>query len=535
MYLKTFGICLVVGLALGAPKGKGGGDPKEPVPPKKVKEIDCNEMEKELKLDGSFDFCVKIGFPEWRNGERVLYGGLTMAVDADGVKYKDVYEGTVIEKDGEKWVQNEETRISMTVKPDVDIATMMIVDGEESYQLRVDLKIDEAEPDHPDKSYGDTNDEKPLRQLQDRWFDQALRENLIKAYRRQKSKPKSVVLKIQFVAEQNFLDKYNKDKHEVSKRITAVANHLKTMYKHKTLPVVINAQFPTYLFMDEKVLITGDNRDWFGQEAAKKVAAGIWPKADTYILLGPNNKDGFYGVANGGWNLNEGVCSTDVAKKVSINWYETSNWKTRGYSDDLLTALTVVHENGHNLGMRHDFKDVKDKPTRTATMTGNPCKGVQGYMDYVFPPYSTSNKVPVHFSDCSGEDWQAHYMQVVAARGSYCLPTTCDKGPCDTKITPEKGAETDSNCKDKLQGNSCSDYAKQGDCWSDTWKSYMQKNCKATCNSLLNRDDSSLVNVCQHFKAKCAEGTITYNYVDEPWRSYTLDFKRSCKNTCCMY
>ena len=68
---------------------------------------------------------------------------------------------------------------------------MVIVNGEESYQLKVDLETNEAEPDHPDKSYGDT--EEPLRQLKDRWFDQALRENLIKAYRRQKSKPTSVV------------------------------------------------------------------------------------------------------------------------------------------------------------------------------------------------------------------------------------------------------------------------------------------------------------------------------------------------------
>lgn len=532
MYLKTFGICLVVGLALGAPKGKGGGGgggAKKPVPPKKVKEIDCKEMEKELKLDGSFDFCVKIEFPK---DERVLYGGLTYYVDDDGVKYEDLYEGTVIEKNEEKWVQNEETRISMNdVDPDDDVATMVIVNGEESYQLKVYLETDEAKPDHPDKSYGDT--EEPLKKLQDRWFDQALREKLIKAYRRQKSKPTSVVLNIQFVAEQYFVDKYGKT--EVRKRIAAVENHLKSMYKHKSLPVVINAKFPSVVFMDEKVLITGDNRDWFGQEAAKKVAAGTWPQADTYILLGPENKNGFYGVANGGWNLNEGVCSTNVAKKVSINWYETSTWNTKDYADDLLTALTVVHENGHNLGMRHDFKDENGKPTRTATMTGNPCKGVQGYMDYVFPPYSDSNKVPELFSDCSGEDWEAHYMQVVAARGSYCLDTTCDNGPCDTKITPEKGAETDNSCKDVSSSSSCSDYANKGECSDSSWKSWMQKNCKATCNSRINRDDSSLERVCQHFKANCAEGTITYNYENEPWRTYTLDFKRSCRKTCCMY
>ena len=137
------------------------------------------------------------------------------------------------------------------------------------------------------------------------------------------------------------MQKYGSE-YQVRKRITEVGNHLKTMYSHHSLPVIIDVKILRAKFMDEKVLITGDNRDWFGQEAAKKVKAGIWPKADTYILLGPNNKDGFYGVANGGWELNGGVCSTNVAKKVSINWYEASTYKTRGYSDDLLTALVIL-------------------------------------------------------------------------------------------------------------------------------------------------------------------------------------------------
>ena len=50
------------------------------MPPTKVNEIDCEKMKSDLELDaaGSFDFCVKIGFP---NGERVLYGGLTIYTD----------------------------------------------------------------------------------------------------------------------------------------------------------------------------------------------------------------------------------------------------------------------------------------------------------------------------------------------------------------------------------------------------------------------------------------------------------------------
>jgi len=489
MYLKTFGFCLIVGWALGVPRG---GVAKDPVPPNEVRGIDC----KDLKLkDGRLDFCVKIGFPK---GERVLYGGLTFYVDDDGEKYKDIYEGKVIEKKAEKWVQVEGTQISMTIEPNVDIATMVINDGEELYQLKVDLKSSEAEPDHLPPNFGENIDQKPLRQLKDRWDNEAYRENLILAYSRQKSMPISVVLNIQFVAEQHFVDMVNGSKEKVRNRIMAVVNHLKTFYSHHSLPIQIDVKILPVKFLDEYITISGgptkkephrfDTLGWFGQKAAEKVSAGKWPEADTYILLGPVNDNGFYGAAKLGWELNEGVCSTNVAKKVSVNWYERSSSNTEDYSDSLLTALTVVHENGHNLGMRHDFYDYGEKPTRY-DFDDNECKGVRGFMDYVFPPYTEDNQVPQKFSDCSVEDWEAHYMQVVADRGSYCLQTTCDNGPCDKKIT------CSSDISDKRPG------------------------------------------LCQHFKAHCEEEVMYYwkmNYWGK-WKKYKLDFKKSCKKTCCKY
>jgi len=482
MYLKTFGICLVVGWALGAPPR--GDDAKDPVPPTKVKKIDCKEMEKKLKLDGSFDFCVKIGFPKGK-GQRpkVLYGGLTIFVDDQGNKIKNVYNGKVIAKKAGKWLPVEETRISMTVKPDVDIATMMINDGEELYELKVDLERGEAEPDHLPKDYDKIDDEEPFPEEKDRWNDQALRRKFVNAYKAQKSKPKSVLLKIQFVAEKYFVDEYGSEG-AVNTRIQEVYNHLKTMYSHHSLPIVINVESLPVKYLNQQVLITADNRDAFGQYAARQVRYGTWPQADTYILLGPKNEGGLYGIANSGWTLNGGVCATDVAKKVSINWYEASTWRTKGYNDDLLTALTVVHENGHNLGMRHDFKDIKNKPTRYA-LTNRRCKGVRGFMDYVFPPYTEDNQVPDRWSDCSGEDWEAHYMQEVEARGKYCLQTTCDNGPCDwEKPEPEPEPEPEtSSCKDK--NTRCWRYTSL--CTSNGW---VKENCKATCN-LCCKDENS--------------------------------------------
>lgn len=78
----------------------------------------------------------------------------------------------------------------------------------------------------------------------------------------------------------------------------------------------------------------------FGQIAKRMVGSGQWPDADTYILLGPQNANGFYGIANSGWSYGSGVCSTRIEKRVSINWFETDTNYSDGYQDDdLLTAL----------------------------------------------------------------------------------------------------------------------------------------------------------------------------------------------------
>lgn len=78
----------------------------------------------------------------------------------------------------------------------------------------------------------------------------------------------------------------------------------------------------------------------FGRIAAEKVASGEWPDADTYILLGPRNSGGLYGIANEGWEYGYGVCASKIENRVSINWYETDTNRHDGYQDDdLLTAL----------------------------------------------------------------------------------------------------------------------------------------------------------------------------------------------------
>ena len=91
----------------------------------------------------------------------------------------------------------------------------------------------------------------------------------------------------------------------------------------------------------------------FGRIAQEKVAKKHWPDADTYILLSPINdktcddgskKCNFYGVANGGWDYDHGVCSSRIERRVSINWFEEDTDRRDGYQeDDLLTALVCIY------------------------------------------------------------------------------------------------------------------------------------------------------------------------------------------------
>jgi len=144
----------------------------------------------------------------------------------------------------------------------------------------------------------------------------------------------------------------------------------------------------------------------------------------TPTYLGPTNdksRGNFYGIANGGWNYGEGVCSSRIEKRVSINWFETDENLNDGYhEDDLLTALTVVHETGHNLGMHHDFVDDNRKSPRYDT-NGRPCKDHSYFMDYVFPPYTSYNPMPSSWSGCSIDDFKAAYQMIKTKDGKYCL------------------------------------------------------------------------------------------------------------------
>ena len=93
------------------------------------------------------------------------------------------------------------------------------------------------------------------------------------------------------------------------------------------------------------------------------------------------------------------ACTGPNWRKFSLNLWQISA---------AITAGTVSHEIGHNLGMQHDHY----KPHKDAGCDGT---GIMSYYDH-----------PMQWSKCSRADFEAHYLKY---EDQWCMPK--DKKACN--------------------------------------------------------------------------------------------------------
>lgn len=129
---------------------------------------------------------------------------------------------------------------------------------------------------------------------------------------------------------------------------------------------------------------------------------GSYPEANAYALFSYEyNRGGTLGIA---WM---GTTCSSKHMRTSINEYT---------NDEMTSAITFVHELGHNLGMSHDFNKRPSWP-RYSRRSRQRCTGIGGYMDY--------KKNPHRWSPCSKEDFASYY----ARQRNFCLPLLSTYSP----------------------------------------------------------------------------------------------------------
>ena len=179
--------------------------------------------------------------------------------------------------------------------------------------------------------------------------------------------------------------------------------HLQTYYCHYSLgSFVLVERLPNIKYY-EKVKIQDNKRSTLDQmfdHTTKDIG-----DADLMVYLGykPNQCPNCVS----GLAYKSKICKTDknsIKKKCSINLHVNHH---------TLTAKTMAHEIGHNLGMFHDFDPKHGGDSTEAEESNNACNK-QGFMSYNIV------EGPNQWSECSKNDFTEHFNNIGYLQ--WCLP-----------------------------------------------------------------------------------------------------------------
>jgi len=277
--------------------------------------------------------------------------------------------------------------------------------------------------------------------------------------------------------------------------LVTVMDHVDKMLSNKD---VLGAGLPTFLEVNTMAIEHLQGKTWRIWEnifnELGPLAEDSKYNADLYVFLTTEHSGS--GLANRG-----SLCSPDIKERISISGYrahsETYNGKT--YNTEFLTAQTVVHEMGHNLGMQHDC----------ARKTGTECGGpeiLDGRECYGYMGQQNNGRI--------NKDWEGRWSRCSVRDFTYhvnSLQSMCLDKPCRTNLI------------DKTATNSCKYWKSLGLClegkidvamgrfngyMDNPFENYVKENCAKTCGSCSSGKKASTTVSCgNHFAATCSKCT----------------------------
>jgi len=343
--------------------------------------------------------CLKITVPaadEESSNPIAQYAGMNNFRNS-----KNAFQGVLYShnQDNNAWEEVPESVVSMS-KHD-GRAEVMIAD-KEIYEVTIDLSTGEVTL--VDNGFGDGNFDEPLPNPEE--DSRSLYDASPVTQRALPSQ--GFQMKLQILYDPAFAAKHGGNSSRINEAINGILTHAQTFFKKEAS---LTTKFILDIFPFEPI---NENLSADGANLVKltNLVGGLsTPAANSYSLISyaDQGRGGTIGIA---W-----VGSTCSSYNTNINEYFVS---------DMRTAAIIVHEIGHNLGMRHDFNGRPGNPR--VSSTGAACTNVGGFMDYL----SVQDK----WSPCSVEDFTAYY-NFVESRGGWCMPlANSETTPAPLPTTP---------------------------------------------------------------------------------------------------